>query len=94
MCDVSKSKEQRYELLVSECAVGLHDLCQPLTALQCRLEIGLMNNTQPALISAIQDALLECARMNVLVRSLKGKALQAESDIYGMSKTIQASPKY
>ena len=41
----------------------LHALCQPLTALQCRLEIGRMLGHDSALQEAVDGGLVETRRM-------------------------------
>lgn len=41
----------------------LHELCQPLTALQCRLEIGRMMGNEEALLEALDGSLKETRRM-------------------------------
>ena len=47
----------------------LHDLCQPLTALQCRLEIGRMLGHDVALKEAVDGGLEETQRLfNVIAR--------------------------
>jgi signal transduction histidine kinase len=83
MCDVAKSKNQQNELLAAEFAAGLHELCQPLTVLQGNLEMGLLHDTEIALISATQNALIECVRMNRIIRDLR-KLIQAEQDNSGI----------
>jgi signal transduction histidine kinase len=65
-------------------AIGraVHDMCQPLTALQCRLELGEMLATEDARQEAIRDALVECGRLTASVqqmRSLVSSALDLET---------------
>jgi hypothetical protein len=64
-----------------EFAAGLHDLCQPLTTLQCRLEVGLMDATPEALTDAIRDALQECSRMNRDIRILQDRLLRSGAEV-------------
>lgn len=54
-----------------EIAASLHDLCQPLTALQCRLEIGQMFGTAEAYEEAISEALNESERLLVAVSAMR-----------------------
>ena len=61
--------------LAKEISIGLHDLCQPLTALQCRLELGKMDATAEGMEAAIADALAECARLNDMVRAMQDRVL-------------------
>jgi hypothetical protein len=63
--------------------VALHGLCQPLTVLQCRLAIGELNGEPEAMREAIREALLECARLNNTVGSMRTmlqKAMQGSDD--------------
>lgn len=56
----------------------LHDLCQPLTALQCRLEIGRMRNHESALIEAIDGGLEETRRMFEIIARIRQRLLADE----------------
>jgi hypothetical protein len=70
--------------------VALHDLCQPLTALECRLYLAtleaedlpephsLASAELRILREAVRDALLECERMMVLVREMQERLNQKE----------------
>jgi hypothetical protein len=62
--------------------VALHDLCQPLTALECRLYLGTLeveDAHEGAIVSpenlrlrdTLGDALAECERMMALVRGMQ-----------------------
>lgn len=56
--------------------VALHDLCQPLTALECCLYVGTMDidGERPAeddLHETIRAALVECQRMMSRVRAMQ-----------------------
>ena len=42
----------------------LHDMAQPLTSLQCRLELGKMLADEASLSEAVEGALLELGRVN------------------------------
>jgi signal transduction histidine kinase len=50
----------------------LHELCQPLTVLQCRLAMGELSGEQDAMREAIGAALGECARLNDAVSAMRG----------------------
>ena len=66
---------------------GLHDLCQPLTAMECRLYLtqmdGQHSSAGPAveaeLRAAIQDAMTECRRMMHLLREMQERLHEAEA---------------
>ena len=61
-------------------AFALHEMCQPLMTLQCRLEIGKMTGTVDGYEEAVREGLADCERLlqsvNVLrqeiVRGLEG----------------------
>jgi signal transduction histidine kinase len=50
---------------------ALHDLCQPLTVLQCKLELGLLQGGEDAIHSAVVDGLRECRRLNAVVKTMR-----------------------
>ena len=56
----------------------LHDLCQPLTALQCRLELGKMLGEDVALRDAVDGALEETQRMFAAVTQMRESLQMAE----------------
>jgi signal transduction histidine kinase len=62
--------------VMAELAERLHDLCQPLTALQCRLEIAGM---QGEAIGTARDCMGECERMNRLVKSMRELVRRAQN---------------
>ncbi len=49
----------------------LHDLCQPLTALQCRLELGKMIGDREALLEAVDGAMQETERMFAAIAQMR-----------------------
>jgi hypothetical protein len=70
-------EEASGDALVERIDVALHGLCQPLTVLQCRLAIGELNGEPEAMREAIREALLECARLNNTVGSMRTMLQQA-----------------
>ena len=56
----------------------LHDLCQPLTALQCRLEIGKMLGDVVSLEEAVDGALEETRRMCEVIAVMRQRLLAIE----------------
>lgn len=56
----------------------LHDLCQPLTALQCRLEIGKMMGQEKALREAVEGALVETQRMFAAIARVRESLRRTE----------------
>ena len=57
----------------------LHNLCQPLTVLQCRLALGELNGEPAAMRTAIGEALNECVRMNETVGAMREMLLKSGS---------------
>lgn len=56
----------------------LHDLCQPLTALQCRLEMGKMLGHPEALEEAVNGGLKETRRMFHIIAQMRQRLLKIE----------------
>ncbi len=54
----------------------LHDLCQPLTTLQCRLELGQMYGDEVSLMEAIEGGLMETARLFDGIGKLRERLLR------------------
>jgi hypothetical protein len=51
----------------------LHDLCQPVTSLQCRLELGKICGGEEALVEAVDGALEDAARIFTAVAKVRGR---------------------
>ena len=73
---------------MKQMGTALHDLCQPLTTLQCRLEIAGLSGTQDAYREAVHLGLVECARlveavgtMREIVRSATEQAEAEETQV-------------
>jgi signal transduction histidine kinase len=58
----------------------LHDLCQPLTALQCRLEIGRLLAHDGALQEAVDGGLEETRRMFEVIDRIRQRLLHEEEE--------------
>lgn len=56
----------------------VHDLCQPLTTLQCLLELGKMVDDEPALREAVEGALAECGRMFVSITAMRAQLVESK----------------
>ncbi len=56
----------------------LHDLCQPLTALQCRLEMGRMLSHPSSLEEAVDESLEEIRRMFEVIARIRQRLLADE----------------
>lgn len=51
---------------------ALHDLCQPMTTLQCRLEMAGVVGTNQAYREAVDMGLAECSRLIDAVDAMRG----------------------
>jgi ribosomal protein L29 len=59
------------ETSLEELDQALHELCQPLTALQCRLELGRVIGDRSSLQEAIDGGLEEAKRVCVIVARIR-----------------------
>ncbi len=74
--------------MLQEMESRLHDLCQPLTTLQCRLELGQLCGDEVSLMEAVEGALVETAKLfqgigmmrERLVREIGRAVGRAEAD--------------
>ena len=71
MCDAGMCEGQSNGEEMKEVGRALHDLCQPLTTLQCRLEIARMIGTAESYREAVELGLVECTRLMESVRSMQ-----------------------
>jgi hypothetical protein len=85
-------EETERERVTAQIAEALHAMCQPLTALQCRLEIGRMNDANAAKENAAEEnaawaeCIGECERLNASVKAMRtlvqrAKALERQERI-------------
>ena len=71
---------------IDQISKALHDLCQPLTALQCRLEIAKLSGSAEECREGVEMGLVECGRlidgvglMREIVRAMR----LAETEVSG-----------
>ena len=57
--------------------VALHGLCQPLTVLHCKLELGLLSGDSDSMRQAIREGIRECVRSNAAVARMRSLVLEA-----------------
>jgi hypothetical protein len=57
--------------------IALHGLCQPLTVLHCKLELGLLSGDPESMRQAIQEGIRECVRSNAAVARMRSLVLEA-----------------
>jgi hypothetical protein len=72
----SKAEMSFRDQEIKRISAALHNLCQPLTTLQCRLEMAELIDTPEACRQAVVAGLVECARMAAAV-TLMRQALRA-----------------
>ncbi len=77
-------KLRSYDTGMEQVCGALHDLCQPLTTLQCRLELAGMAGTAEAYRDAVNLGLVECARLVEAVGSMR-------EIVYGAPNQAQAT---
>ena len=58
----------------------LHDFAQPVTGLQCRLEIGRMLGDRASLLETVDGALEDLGRITAAISRLRDLAVAAESE--------------
>ena len=75
----SPCKNQEREDLMNQIDRVVHDMCQPLTTLRCRLELAGLIGTFEAHQEAVQFGLVECMRLVGDVESLR-EVLRIEKD--------------
>lgn len=68
----------RHKDVLDQMHADLHDLCQPLTALQCRLEIGRMTGDEGGLLGTIDGGLEETKRMFEVINRIRKRLLSEE----------------
>jgi hypothetical protein len=71
---------QAYSIQLEQRHAELHDLCQPLTALQCRLEIGRLQNHEGALVEAVDASLKETRRMFEVIARIRQRLFADEEN--------------
>jgi signal transduction histidine kinase len=77
--ELSSRTEELFTEMFTGMEEALHDLCQPLTVLQCKLEIGLLRGGEEAAHKAVLDGLRECKRLNAAVTTMRDLMRQRQS---------------
>ncbi len=65
--------QEKVPITLYELRLALHDLCQPLSALQCRLYLGTLDDHPANMREAIVESVSECERMVEMVRALQNR---------------------
>lgn len=68
----------------------LHDLCQPLTALQCCLEMSRMPGHGEALEVAIDESLRETKRIFAVIARMRQRLLRIEQETESEAQALAA----
>jgi len=69
--------------LLRELEKELHDLCQPVTSLQCRLELGKLIGGEAALLEAADGALEDSGRIFEAVARMRERLVTAAAEVEG-----------
>ncbi|MDQ2840438.1 MAG: hypothetical protein M3Y72_05250 [Acidobacteriota bacterium] len=69
----------RTEIDLEQSNMELHDLCQPLTALQCRLEMAGILGQPEAFQEAVRGGLEETRRMFAIVAQMRQRLLEIQA---------------
>ncbi|HWB33127.1 MAG TPA: hypothetical protein VG714_08150 [Acidobacteriaceae bacterium] len=67
---------------------ALHDFCQPLTTLQCRLEMAGVVGSMEAYREAVEQGLLECSRLLDSVAAMREIVRSEERNSMEMGQTV------
>ena len=70
-CGASDGGRTDHAECMRRIAYAMHEMCQPLMALQCRLEIGRMIGTAAGYEESVRDSLAECDRLLASVNVLR-----------------------
>jgi signal transduction histidine kinase len=72
----------RSDIDLEQSNLELHDLCQPLTVLQCRLEMGKMLGHSEAYEEAVNGSLEETNRMFKIISSMRHRLMEIEANAH------------
>lgn len=83
------SQQKSVAVGMDQISQALHDLCQPLTTLQCRLEIAQLGGTDQDYKDAVELGLIECDRLIEgvgLMRQIVRESRSAEAEKMGVRR--------
>ncbi len=60
--------------------VVLHDMCQPLTVLRCRLELGLLFGEPESMREALQESLEACLKLSGSVDRMRSLVERTDAE--------------
>lgn len=58
----------------------LHDLCQPLTTMQCRFELAQMMGDSESLRDAVRNGIEDCARIFKHIGAMRERLIEDRRD--------------
>lgn len=67
------------DMFMQEILEDLHELCQPLTALQCRLEMARMPGDSRLLLETVEDSLMQTRRLFAAIAVMRERLLSEEA---------------
>jgi hypothetical protein len=80
---------------LKQMGAALHDLCQPMTTLQCRLEMASITGTAEGYREAVDLSMVECARLIEAVRSMReivrAAVLEAEAEATAAGSSVRVT---
>ncbi|MGA8940283.1 MAG: hypothetical protein WB439_14065 [Acidobacteriaceae bacterium] len=82
--------QHRNEIDLEQSHSELHDLCQPLTALQCCLEMSRMPGHDEALEVAIDESLRQTQRIFAIVARMRQRLLRIEQETESEAQAFAA----
>jgi hypothetical protein len=71
LCPMTQGEAKVCDAEIERIGKALHDLCQPLTTLQCRLELAGLIGTAEAYREAVRLGLVECERLVEAVGAMR-----------------------
>jgi hypothetical protein len=83
------SKQKSSAVGMDQISQALHDLCQPLTTLQCRLEIAQLSGMDQDFRDAVELGLVECNRLIEgvgMMRQIVRESRSAEAERMGVRR--------
>ena len=68
----------------------LHDLCQPLTALQCQLEMSRIELGDASLEEVVEDALKETHRLFAVIERMRSRLAEIEEQVQEQQEIVES----
>ena len=92
MCELDcRRGQQLREGGIEQMSEALHALCQPLTTLQCRLELAGIVGTDAAYREAVRLALVESQRLSEMLIAMRGLVQEVQGQQMGTRGLVTRS---